>query len=71
MRIGVPRESKDQEFRVGATPDGVRLLIEAGPRGVWSSAGPAWAAASRTTSSARPARGWSTPRRPGRRPTWW
>ena len=28
MRIGVPRESKDQEFRVGATPDGVRYLVE-------------------------------------------
>jgi alanine dehydrogenase len=30
MRIGVPRETKDQEFRVGMTPDGVRALAEAG-----------------------------------------
>jgi alanine dehydrogenase len=30
MKIGVPRESKDQEFRVGVVPDGVRLLGEAG-----------------------------------------
>jgi len=30
MRIGVPRESKDQEFRVGATPEGVRMLVEEG-----------------------------------------
>ncbi len=30
MRIGVPREIKDHEFRVGATPDGVRALCAAG-----------------------------------------
>jgi alanine dehydrogenase len=30
MRIGVPRETKDQEFRVGMTPEGVRSLVEAG-----------------------------------------
>lgn len=30
MRIGVPREIKDQEYRVGMTPDGVRLLAERG-----------------------------------------
>jgi alanine dehydrogenase len=30
VRIGVPREIKDQEFRVGAVPDGVRQLVEAG-----------------------------------------
>ena len=30
MRIGVPRESKDQEFRVGMTPDGVAALVRAG-----------------------------------------
>lgn len=27
MRIGVPRETKDQEFRVGMTPEGVQLLV--------------------------------------------
>ena len=30
MRIGVPRETKDQEYRVGMTPDGVRTLVEDG-----------------------------------------
>src|SRR5262245_58093934 len=30
MRIGVPRELKDQEFRVGMVPDGVRPLVSAG-----------------------------------------
>ena len=30
MRVGVPREIKDHEFRVGLTPSGVRALREAG-----------------------------------------
>ena len=30
MRIGVPKESKDQEFRVGMVPDGVRGLCDEG-----------------------------------------
>ncbi len=30
MKIGVPREVKDGEFRVGLTPDGARELIKAG-----------------------------------------
>jgi alanine dehydrogenase len=30
MKIGVPRESKDQEFRVGLVPDGARVLAEEG-----------------------------------------
>jgi alanine dehydrogenase len=30
MRIGVPSETKDREFRVGVTPDGVRALVAAG-----------------------------------------
>ena len=30
MRIGVPKESKDREFRVGMVPDGVRHLTGAG-----------------------------------------
>jgi len=30
MKIGVPRELKDQEFRVGMVPDGVRPLAAAG-----------------------------------------
>jgi alanine dehydrogenase len=30
MKIGLPRETKDQEHRVGMTPDGVRTLVEDG-----------------------------------------
>jgi alanine dehydrogenase len=30
MQIGVPKETKDQEFRVGVVPDGVRILVAAG-----------------------------------------
>jgi alanine dehydrogenase len=30
MKIGIPKESKDQEHRVGMTPDGVRALAEDG-----------------------------------------
>ena len=30
MRIGVPREIKNMEFRVGIVPDGVQQLVEAG-----------------------------------------
>jgi alanine dehydrogenase len=30
MQIGVPRETKDMEFRVGMIPDGVRQLVGAG-----------------------------------------
>lgn len=34
MRIGVPRETKDREYRVGVVPDGVRQLAAAGHE-VW------------------------------------
>lgn len=30
MRVGVPTETKDREFRVGLTPDGTRVLVAAG-----------------------------------------
>ena len=30
MRIGVPREIKDREFRVGLTPSSVAELVRAG-----------------------------------------
>jgi len=30
MKIGVPRETKDMEFRVGMTPDGAKILVEDG-----------------------------------------
>ncbi|MEE8524094.1 MAG: alanine dehydrogenase, partial [Thermoanaerobaculia bacterium] len=28
MRVGIPREVKDQEYRVGMTPAGIRALVE-------------------------------------------
>ena len=34
MRIGVPRETKDREFRVGLLPDGAAALVKAGHE-VW------------------------------------
>ncbi|MEJ2553181.1 MAG: alanine dehydrogenase, partial [Gammaproteobacteria bacterium] len=30
MKLGIPKEIKDHEFRVGATPSGVMALTEAG-----------------------------------------
>lgn len=30
MEIGVPKETKDQEWRVGLSPSSVRVLSEAG-----------------------------------------
>ena len=30
MQIGIPRELKDQEFRVGMVPDGARVLVAGG-----------------------------------------
>ena len=30
MKIGIPKEVKDHEYRVGATPGMVRALVEAG-----------------------------------------
>jgi alanine dehydrogenase len=30
LRIGVPKESKDREYRVGMVPDGVRQLASVG-----------------------------------------
>ena len=38
MIVGIPKEVKDNEFRVAATPEGVRELIRAGHRAVVESA---------------------------------
>jgi alanine dehydrogenase len=38
VRIGVPRETRDHEYRVGLTPDGAQLLV-AGGHEVWVEAG--------------------------------
>ena len=32
MHVGVPKEVKDNEFRVALTPEGVRELVAAGHR---------------------------------------
>jgi alanine dehydrogenase len=32
MNIGIPKEIKNHEYRVGATPAKVRVLVEAGWR---------------------------------------
>lgn len=37
MIIGIPKEIKDHEYRVGLTPDGVRSLVEAGHRVLFES----------------------------------
>ncbi len=42
MKIGVPKETKNHEYRVALTPEGVRQLVEAGHAvGVESGAGAA------------------------------
>lgn len=38
MRIGIPKEIKDHEYRVGATPAGVHMLVAAGHE-VWVESG--------------------------------
>lgn len=30
MKIGIPKEIKDHEYRVGVTPSGVKTLVDAG-----------------------------------------
>lgn len=38
MLIGIPKEIKDHEYRVGATPEGVQILVAAGHKAVVQSA---------------------------------
>jgi alanine dehydrogenase len=70
MKIGVPRETKDQEHRVGMTPDGVRALVEDGhtllvERGAGVGSG------FPDEAYRRRVRRWWQPRRPGPRPSSW
>ena len=51
MRVGVPREIKVQEYRVGLTPGAVREYVAAGHQ-VWSRPAPAAASARPTRSIA-------------------
>jgi len=39
MEIGVPKEIKDQEFRVGLSPRSVRVLNDSGHRVIVETAG--------------------------------
>ena len=55
MRIGVPKEIKTQEFRVGMTPSGVAMLVARGHTVLVEQA-PASARRSPTRRTSRPAR---------------
>jgi len=68
MKIGVPREIKTHEYRVGLTPSSIRELVAHGHAVlVERDAGRASARAMRTMSG--PVRGsWAMPRRSGPRP---
>ena len=56
MKVGIPREVKDHEYRVAITPAGVHELVRGGPPGLRREGAPASARRSRTTSSSPPAR---------------
>ena len=47
MHIGVPKEIKDHEYRVGLTPDSVRELVKRGPRSARRVRRPGWASVRR------------------------
>ena len=57
MIVGVPKEIKRDEYRVGLLPVGAEELTRAGHR-CWSKPGPAWAPA------------WPTRTTPGTGPNW-
>ena len=69
MTIGVPRETKDQEYRVGMTPDGVRPLRRGRPRGAGRARRRLGSGFPDDELTRRPARARVDARRPGRRPT--
>ena len=56
MKVGVPREVKNHEYRVAITPAGVHELVRARARGAASRRAPGSAPRSPTTSSSPPAR---------------
>ena len=56
MKVGVPKEIKTQEYRVGLTPAGVRELVVPAMR-CWSRAAPPSGSASMTTHIASRRRG--------------
>ena len=70
MRVGVPKEIKVHEYRVGLTPASVAELVAAGHEVVVADQAPATASTAPTAPTRRPARkSFPTPRRCSRRPT--
>ena len=61
MKVGVPREIKTHEYRVGLTPGAVREYVAAGHNVVVETNAGAGIGAT-TTTIARPARSFWTPR---------
>ena len=71
MRVGVPREVKNREYRVALTPAGVTELVARRARGARRAGAPARAPRSRTRSTSPRARGSSPPPTTcGPTPTW-
>ena len=73
MIIGVPKEVKDHETRVGLVPSGVTALREAGHEVLVETHAGRRQFASPTANTCRPARTFVEQRAPrsGARPTWW
>ena len=53
MKVGIPREVKNHEYRVAITPAGVHELVAQRPRGLRRDRTPASAPRSPTTSTSR------------------
>ena len=63
MLVGVPKEIKDNEFRVGLTPGSVAELVHHGHKVLVETIGRRRSPASPTKNMSPPARRWSTSRR--------
>ena len=72
MIIGVPKEIKDHEARVGVTPAGVKALTRSRPQGAGRNRRRRRFPVSPTHDTRMPARrSWATPATYGAKPTWW
>ena len=72
MLIGVPKEIKDHEYRVGLTPAGVHALWSNTATRCWSRRGPVRGSASPMPSIRRRARAsFAVRQRKSGPPTWW
>ena len=54
MKVGIPSEVKNREYRVALTPAGVHQLVGSGPPGRSSRPAPGWAPRSPTSSTSPP-----------------